>query len=438
VRVPPEVNLLSEALAVIGPCIRFLFMVDPLPFPEAELNEIRALFPILGEQVKGKPLVYLDNAATTQKPAAVIERVADFYMHGNANIHRGVHALSERATEDYESARGTVARFIGADPREIVFTRGSTEALNLLASCLGQSLLKKGDTVLITEMEHHANIVPWQLLRDRMGIRLEAVRVTAEGRLDMEDFRSKLNDLRPALLSVVHVSNSLGIINPVREMIEAAHAHDIPVILDASQSIPHFDVNVRELDCEWLVFSGHKVFGPSGIGVLYGKYDRLLKMPPYQGGGDMIESVSIEKSIFKDPPERFEAGTPHISGAIALATGIEFMQAMDTERLYQHEAALLQAAETGLAAIPGVRIIGAGPGKVPVVSFVMECAHPHDIASFLDAEGIAIRSGHHCTQPLMTRLGLPGTARASFSFYNSLREVDALLATVRKVQTFFG
>jgi cysteine desulfurase/selenocysteine lyase len=413
-------------------------MVTPLPLSEAELKAVREQFPILSETVKGKPLVYLDNAATTQKPKPVIDRLVEFYLHGNANIHRGLHALSERATESYEQARAAVARFIGADTREIVFTRGATEAMNLLAFSLGESVLKEGDTVLITEMEHHANIVPWQLLGERRGVKLAAVGVTDDGLLDMEDFHRKLEEVKPALLSVVHVSNSLGVVNPVEEMIKAAHERGIPVILDASQSVPHFDINVRDLDCEWLVFSGHKVFGPSGIGVLYGKYDRMENLPPYQGGGDMIESVSLEKSTFKAPPERFEAGTPHISGAIAMSTGIDYLESLDRERLHQHEAALLQAAEEGLRAIPGVRIFGEGGQKVSVVSFVMEAAHPHDIASFLDAEGIAIRSGHHCTQPLWTRLGLPGSARASFAFYNTMEEVDALVTTVRKIQGFFS
>ena len=414
-------------------------MVKPMALSEAELARIRADFPILSETINGRPLNYLDNAATTQKPLAVIECIADFYRHGNANIHRGVHALSERATEAYEQSRAKVARFIGSgDPREIVFTRGATEAMNLLSSCLGQSLLKRGDTVLITEMEHHANIVPWQLLRERMGIELAFVGLTDAGILDMEDFRRKLETLRPKLVSVVHVSNSLGVVNPVRDIITAAHERGVPVALDASQSVPHFPVNVAELDCDWMVFSGHKVFGPSGIGVLYGKYDRMETLPPYQGGGDMIESVSLEKTRFKGPPERFEAGTPHISGAIALSAAIDYLQSMDRQRLLDHESALLEHALEGLAEIPGVRIIGKGPDRASVVSFVMDCAHPHDIASFLDADGIAIRSGHHCTQPLMTRLRLPGTARASFAFYNSMEEVEALVRTVRKIGQFFA
>jgi cysteine desulfurase/selenocysteine lyase len=413
-------------------------MATPKAFSAGELTAIRAEFPILQRQVNGKPLVYLDNAATSQKPRSMAERLQRYYLHENANIHRGVHALSQGATEAFEQARQRVAAFIGADRGEVVFTRGATEAINLLAAGLAVRQLRAGDTILITGMEHHANIVPWQLLRDRIGIRLATVRVDDDGRLDEADFADKLRRLQPRLVGLVHVSNSLGRINPARELIEQAHRAGVPVLLDASQSAPHFPVDVRELDCDWLVFSGHKVFGPTGTGVLYGRRALLEDLPPYQGGGDMIESVSFEKTVFKAPPERFEAGTPHIAGVIGLAAAIEFLQGLDRERLLAHEEALLQAATAGLSAIPGLRIIGQGGPKASVVSFVMECAHPHDIASLLDAEGIAIRSGHHCTQPLMTRLGIPGTARASFSFYNSLEEVEALVAAVKKVERFFG
>jgi cysteine desulfurase/selenocysteine lyase len=414
-------------------------MATAKAFSEAELAAIRSEFPILEKEVNGKPLAYLDNGATTQKPKAVIDRLVRFYEQENANIHRGVHALSQRATEEYEHARATVAGAIGAArPSEVIFTRGATEAVNLLASTLGNSLLKPGDTVLITAMEHHANIVPWQLLRDRMGIQLAVADVDDGGRLDLEDYRRKLADLKPALVSVVHVSNSLGLINPVHEMIADAKREGIPVIVDGSQTVPHFPVDVQLLDCDWLVFSGHKVFGPSGIGVLYGKADRLEAMPPYQGGGDMIESVSFEKTVFKGAPERFEAGTPNISGAIGLAAAFQFISGLDRTRLIEHETALMEAATAGLSAIPGLRIIGEGPEKASVVSFILDAAHPHDIASFLDADGIAIRSGHHCTQPLMNRLGLTGTARASFTIYNSMDEVEALVRGVEKIQAFFA
>jgi cysteine desulfurase / selenocysteine lyase len=413
-------------------------MATPKAFSASELSAIRGHFPILRQTVNGKPLAYLDNAATSQKPRCLLDRLERFYLEENANIHRGVHALSQRATEDFEAAREQVADFIGAARGEIVFTCGATEAINLVAACLGESRLKRGDTVLITEMEHHANIVPWQLLRERIGIELAVARVGDDGVLDMADFNARLERLRPALVSVVHVSNALGTINPVRELIAAAHGAGAPVLLDVSQSVPHFPVDVRELDCDWLVFSGHKAFGPTGIGVLYGKRERLEAMPPYQGGGDMIESVSFERTVFKAPPERFEAGTPHIAGAIGLAASLRFISGMDRARLLAHELALLEAATDGLSGVPGLRIVGTGPHKAAVVSFVMESAHPHDIASLLDAEGIAIRSGHHCTQPLMTRLGLPGTARASFTFYNSLEEVEALVAALHKIQRFFS
>ena len=414
-------------------------MAMPKDLSAAELQALRAHFPILQRQVGDNPLVYLDNAATSQKPQCVIDRLQRYYSEENANIHRGVHALSQRATDAYEKSRAKVADFIGArDAREIVFTRGATESINLVASCLSQKDLKSGDTVLITEMEHHANIVPWQLLRDRMGIRLATVRVDDSGVLDVEDYNAKLEQLSPKLVSLVHVSNSLGVINPVRELIAAAHREGIPVLLDACQSVPHFPVDVKELDCDWLVFSGHKLFGPTGIGVLYGKKDVLQSMPPYQGGGDMIESVTFKKTVYKDPPERFEAGTPHIAGAIGLAEAIDFIKGLDRERLLAHENRLLKAATERVREIPGLRIIGESEHKASVLSFVMESAHPHDIASFLDAGGIAIRSGHHCTQPLMIRLGLSGTARASFTFYNTLEEVDKLVEALAKIHKFFA
>ncbi|WP_238710194.1 cysteine desulfurase [Oceanipulchritudo coccoides] len=411
----------------------------PKELTKQELSALREQFPILQQEVNGKPLVYLDNAATSQKPKAVIERLKRYYLEDNANIHRGVHALSQRATDDYEASRAKVASFIGAkDPGEIVFTRGATESINLVASSLAQSTLQAGDTVLVTEMEHHANIVPWQLLRDRIGIKLATVRVSDSGELDEEDFYLKLESEKPKLVSFVHVSNSLGVINPAKKLISAAHCEGIPVLLDACQSIPHFPVDVQELDCDWLVFSGHKLFGPTGIGVLYGKKDILNSMPPYQGGGDMIESVSFEKTVYKNAPERFEAGTPHIAGAIGLAAAIEFLESMDREALLAHETRLLEAATKGLQTVPGLRIIGESDNKASVISFVMDAAHPHDVASFLDAAGIAIRSGHHCTQPLMIRLGLPGTARASFSIYNTLDEVDALVEELVRIQKFFA
>ena len=414
-------------------------MVTPMALEAARLAAIREQFPILSRTFDGKPLVYLDNAATAQKPTAVLERLQRFYADENANIHRGVHRLSQTATEAYEAARARVARFINAaDHREVVFTRGATESINLVASGLAQSRLKAGDVVLVSGMEHHANIVPWQLLRERIGIRLEVVDVDEDGLLDVVDFHDKLKRLRHALLSIVHVSNSIGCINPVRAMIAAAHDAGTPVLVDACQSVPHFGVDVRDLDCDWLVFSGHKVFGPTGIGVLYGKLERLEALPPYQGGGDMIETVAWERTRFKGSPERFEAGTPHIAGAIGLAAAMDFLDGLDRPALVAHENWLRKRAEAGLRAIPGLRLLGGTTDKASVVSFVLESAHPHDIASFLDADGIAIRSGHHCCQPLMTRLGLSGTARASFAFYNTEAEVDALIRGVERIQQFFG
>jgi cysteine desulfurase/selenocysteine lyase len=407
--------------------------VEPVDF-----GRIREQFPILRRLINGQSLCYLDNAATSQKPVEVIERVRRYYAQENANIHRGVHALSQEATEFYEAARRQVATFIGATEKETIFTRGATESINLVASSLAPTLKREGRPVLITQMEHHANIVPWQLLRDREGVDLVVVRVDDEGRLDRDDFSLKLRECKPGLVSLTHVCNSTGVVNPVEVLIEEAHGLGIPVLVDACQSVPHFPVDVRSLDCDWLVFSGHKVFGPTGIGVLYGKAALLEAMPPYQGGGDMIESVTFEKTIFKAPPERFEAGTPNVAGAIGLGAATQFVGRLDRQQLVDHETALRVAADEALATVPGLRIIAHGDPRAAVVSFVMDAAHPHDIASFLDAEGIAIRSGHHCTQPLMQRLGLSGTARASFSLYNTLEDVERLREALMRIHRFFG
>lgn len=405
----------------------------------SKLADIRNQFPLLQRSVNGKQLCYLDNAATSQKPSVVIERMARFYRSENANIHRGVHVLSQEATEAYESARRQVAEFLGAQSsKEIVFTRGATESINLVAAGLVQTFSKRGGTVLLTGMEHHANIVPWQLLRERHGLQIAVAGIDAEGCLDREDFSAKLHRLRPDLVSLTHVCNATGVINPIDELIAEAHSLGIPVLVDACQSVPHFPINVRELDCDWLVFSGHKVFGPTGIGVLFGKESRLEALPPYQGGGDMIESVSFEKTVFKGPPEKFEAGTPNIAGALGLGAALAYLSELDREQLMRHEASLLALATDKLECIPGLRIIGNTGPKASVVSFVMEAAHSHDIASFLDAEGIAIRSGHHCTQPLMATLGLTGTARASFSFYNTEEEVLRLVEGLHRIQRFFA
>lgn len=411
----------------------------PKTISQSPLGEVRGQFPILAKEVNGRPLIYLDNAATSQKPQAVIDRVARFYTEENANIHRGVHALSQAATEQYERARARLAAFLGASyAREIVYTRGATEGINLVANGLWGSRLTEGSTVLVSEMEHHANIVPWQLLRDRFGLRLETFPVTPEGEIDLEVYARRLEETTPALVSFVHVSNALGTINPAAEMTRLARERGALVLVDACQSVPHFRVDVTELDCDFLVFGGHKVFGPTGTGVLYGKLERLAALAPYQGGGDMIESVSFEKTRFKEPPERFEAGTPNIAGILGLGEAVSFLEKQDRSLLEAHEDALCGAAVEGLQSVPGVRLVGTARERVAVVSFVMEAAHPHDIASLLDADGIAIRSGHHCTQPLMTKMGLSGTARASFAFYNTLEEVEALVRAVDKVRRFFS
>ncbi len=405
----------------------------------AELEAVRREFPLLQRDFDGRPVVYLDNAATAQKPAAVLERIDRFYREEYANIHRGVHFLSQGSTEAYEGARGRVATFLGASSaEEIVFTKGATEGINLVAAGLGETLLKEGDTVLLTRMEHHANIVPWQLLEKRRGIRIAVAEVTPEGEIDREDFRRKLEADQPKVVGLVHVSNSLGTINPAADLIAEAKEAGARVLLDASQSIPHFPLSMEHLGCDYLVFSGHKVLGPTGIGVLWGRSDFLAELPPYQGGGDMIESVSFAGTRFKDPPARFEAGTPPVAQAIGLAAALDFLEAHDRGQLEAHEKALLDQATEGLLSIPGLRIIGEAAQKASVISFVLDCAHPHDIATFLDADGIAIRTGHHCTQPLFQHFGLSGTARASFAFYNTPEEVQKLVASVEKVRSFFS
>lgn len=399
---------------------------------------VRADFPLLSRMVSEHPLVYLDNAATTQKPRAVIDALSRYYTEENANIHRGAHALSHRATEAYEAARRTVAEFLGvADAREIIFVRGATEGINLVARSFLRPRVKAGDCVLLTMMEHHANIVPWQLLRDEMGLELVICPVNEAGEVDFQAWQRLLAGKRPALASFVHLSNSLGTVNPAAEMIAAARAEGVPVLLDAAQSVPHLPIDVAELEPDFLVLSGHKVFGPTGIGVLYGKYAHLSGMRPYQGGGDMIQKVSFEKTTFKAPPERFEAGTPHIAGVIGLAAALRYLMDIDRAGAAAHEDALRAAAEEGLSSIPSLRLIGTAAHKASVVSFVLENAHPHDIGSFLDQDGIAIRAGHHCTQPLMRHYGLPGTARASFSFYNTMDEVARLVEAVAKIERFF-
>ena len=403
------------------------------------LAQVRGSFPILAQKIGDHPLIYLDNAATTQKPLAVIDAVTRYYREDNANIHRGVHALSQRATSAYEDARASVARFIGAaDSGEIIFTRGTTEAINLVAWSFVRPRLKKGDVILLTEMEHHANIVPWQQVAEASGARVVPAPVTGAGEVDLDAFRGLLQREPVALAAFVYVSNSLGTVNPVEAMLAAAREAGVPTLVDAAQAVSQRPLDAASLGCDFLAFSGHKLFGPTGVGVLYGKRAHLESMPPYQGGGDMIANVSFAGTTFKGPPERFEAGTPHIAGVVGLGAAVEWFKGLPREQLWAHEDALVRRATEGLSGIDGVRIIGTAREKVSVISFLLDAAHPHDIGTFLDAEGIAIRAGHHCCQPLMARYGVPGTARASFSIYNTMEEADRLVTAVRRVARFFS
>ncbi len=400
------------------------------------LERLRADFPILGATVHGKPLVYLDNAATTQKPRAVIDAVRRYYEEQNANIHRGVHYLSEQGTRLYEDARVKVKRFLGAaEAREIVFVRGTTEAINLVARTLGASF-RAGDEVLVTHLEHHSNIVPWQMLRDEKGVVLRVAPIDDRGELDVAAFE-KLLSPRTKLVSVAHVSNALGTVLPVAELVRLAKARGIPVLLDGAQAVPHAKVDVRALDCDFYAFSGHKLYGPTGIGVLYGKAALLETLPPYQGGGDMILSVSFEKTKYNVIPHKFEAGTPHIEGVIGLGAAVDYVEAVGLDAIAAHEADLLAHGTRRLAEVDGLRLIGTAREKAGVISFVMDGVHPHDIGTILDREGIAIRTGHHCAQPLMDRFEVPATARASLGLYNTKGELDALAAALRKVSEVF-
>lgn len=397
------------------------------------LESIRADFPALHQEVNGQPLVYLDNAATAQKPRAVLDAISNYYERDNANVHRGVHTLSQRATDAYEGARERIARFLGASSsREIIFTKGTTDAINLVASSFGGSKLGPGDEVLISEMEHHANIVPWQLLCERIGAVLKVVPVSAEGDLIYDEFQLMLTE-RTKLVSLVHVSNSLGTINPVRQIIADAHSMGIPVMLDGAQAIPHGKVNVSDLDVDFYCFSSHKLFGPTGFGVLYGKASLLEDMPPYQGGGDMIEEVDFEGTTFNEIPHKFEAGTPHMAGAIATAAAIEYVEEVGYDFVAKQELELLAYATNKLKSIEGIRIIGEAKEKASVISFLVGSSHPYDVGTILDKMGIAVRTGHHCTQPLMKRFGVPGTVRASFAFYNTRAEVDRLAEALVRV-----
>jgi cysteine desulfurase / selenocysteine lyase len=403
-----------------------------------DVARIRQDFPILGELVRGKPLVYLDNAATTQKPRPVIDAVSRFYAAENANIHRGVHYLSERATEAYEDVRRRVAEFLNApSARQIVFTRGTTESINLVAQSFGRRVLRPGDEILITGMEHHSNIVPWQLVAGATGATVRAAPISDDGELDVEALRRLLTE-RTRLVAVTHLSNALGTINPIRELVALAHERDIPVLVDGAQSASHLDVDVQALGCDFFVCSGHKLYGPTGVGVLYGRAELLEQMPPWQGGGDMIASVTLERSTWAPVPAKFEAGTPPIAEVIGLGAAVDYVQTVGRPAISAWEDHLLALATAAVGAIPGVRLVGTARHKASVLSFVVDGVHPHDVGAVLDDEGVAVRAGHHCAQPVMQRLGVPATVRASFAFYNMPSEVDVLVRGLERVRTVFA
>ncbi len=407
-----------------------------------DVEKVRADFPILSRQVYGKPLVYLDNAATTQKPLCVLDAMRDEYLNVNANVHRGVHYLSQQATELHEAARETVRRFINAgSTSEIVFTRGTTEGLNLVAQCFAEAFMHEGDEVIVSVMEHHSNIVPWQLQAQKKGIVIKVIPMTDDGELDMEAYRNLFSE-KTRIVSVAHVSNVLGTVNPVEEIIRIAHEHDVPVMVDGAQSVPHFAVDVQKLDCDFLAFSGHKVYGPTGIGVLYGKERWLEAMPPYMGGGEMIASVSFEKTVFERPPLKFEAGTPDYVATRGLATALDYVSSLGMDNIYRHEQDLVAYAMERMQNIEGMNIFGSRKHRDAVISFLVnsqtgETIHHMDMGTLLDRLGIAVRTGHHCAQPLMDRLGVLGTIRASFALYNTREEIDALVAGIERTRKMF-
>jgi cysteine desulfurase/selenocysteine lyase len=406
--------------------------------PPLDIEAVRDDFPILRQRVHGRPLVYLDNAATTQKPRVVLEALRHFYEADCANVHRGVHLLAERATDAYAAARRTVQGFLNAaDEREIVFVRGTTEGINLVAQTFGRARIGAGDEVVLTGMEHHSNIVPWQMVCAERGARLRVAPVSDDGALPL-DALEQLLGRRTRLVAVVHVSNALGTVNAVGRIVEMAHAHGAAVLIDGAQAVPHLGIDVRALDSDFYVFSGHKLYAPMGIGVLYGKARWLEEMPPWQGGGDMINRVTFEKTTFKRPPAKFEAGTPHVAGAVGLAAAIGYVTGLGLGRIAAHEAELLAYGTAALLSVPGLRLIGTAPEKAAVLSFVLDGIHPHDIGTVLDREGVAIRAGHHCTQPLMDRFGVTGTARASLGLYSTRAEIDALVGGLHKARELLG
>ncbi len=402
-----------------------------------DITKIRADFPILSREVYGKPLIYFDNGATTQKPRCVVDAIVDEYYSVNANVHRGVHFLSQQATELHEGSRETVRRFINArTSAEVIFTRGTTEAINLLAFSFGEEFMKEDDEVIISTMEHHSNIVPWQLLAARKGISIKVIPMNDRGELLLDEYEKLFSD-RTRIVSIAHISNVLGTINPVKEMIATAHAHGVPVLVDGAQSIPHIQVDVQDLDVDFFAFSGHKVYGPTGVGVLYGKEEWLDKLPPYQGGGEMIQSVSFEKTTFNELPFKFEAGTPDYIGTTGLAKALDYVSAIGLEQIAAHEHELTIYAMQRLGEIEGMRFLGEAAHKSSVVSFLVGNIHPFDMGTLLDRLGIAVRTGHHCAEPLMRRLGIEGTVRASFAMYNTKEEIDALVAGVDRVRKMF-
>lgn len=410
----------------------------PAASDKLNIEAIRRDFPILNLKVHGRQLVYLDNAATTQKPQVVLDAIQRYYTEQNSNVHRGVHYLSQLATREYEGARVKIQRFINAaESHEVIFTHGATEGINLIASSYGRKFVHEGDEVVISAMEHHSNIVPWQMLCEQVGAKLRIIPINEKGELLIDDLEAMIN-ARTRLIALVHLSNALGTINPVKRVIDIAHSHDVPVLLDGAQATSHLKIDVQELDCDFYVFSGHKVCGPTGIGVLYGKSQWLESMPPFMGGGDMISSVSFEKTTYNSLPYKFEAGTPNIEGAIGLGVAIDYLTGIGIDRIAAYENELLDYATEVIGSIPGVKLIGTAREKSSVLSFTLENIHPHDIGTILDQEGIAIRAGHHCAQPVMKFFNVPATARASFSFYNTKQEIDTLAEGIQRVIEVFG
>jgi len=417
---------------------RSAFMTPSAPNRVWDVERIRKDFPALHQQVHGKPLVYLDNAATSQKPQAVIDALVAYYTFDNSNVHRGVHLLSERATEAYEGARARIQRHLNAaSPREIVFIRQATEGINLVMASYGRRFVGAGDEIVISAIEHHANIVPWQMLCEEKGARLRVVPIDDRGDLLMEEY-ARLLGPRTKLVAITQVSNALGTVTPIKDIIGLAHQQDIPVLVDGAQAVPHQPVDVRDLDCDFYVFSGHKTYGPTGIGVLYGKEQLLERMPPFQGGGDMIKSVTFEKTTYNELPYKFEAGTPHIAGAIGLAAGLEYIAGLGLEQIRDYEHELLAYGTELLSAISGVRLIGTARHKAAVLSFVLDGVHAHDLGTILDQQGVAIRAGHHCAMPVMQRFAVPATARASMAFYNTRAELETLAAAIERAREIFA